>query len=98
MAMKMRQFLVRCGTCRSLASWESRPLLYVQDMPRCVSAEHVGVHHHEPRPNQILKKTRADVRCLLLHLERVDVQLEDRLPSGSQEAINVVQIALTLIA
>ena len=67
-------------------------------MPRRVSAEHVGVHHGEPRPDQILKKTQADVRCVLLHLERVDVQLEDRLPSGSEEAIDVIQIALALIA
>ena len=85
-------------TLRSLGNWESRPLLYVQDMPWRVSAKHVGVYHREPRPDQILKKTQADVRCVLLHLERVDVQLEDRLPSGSEEAIDVVQIALALIA
>jgi hypothetical protein len=67
-------------------------------MPRRVSAKHVGVHHREPRPNQILKKTQPDVRRVLLHLERVDVQLEDPLPSGSEEAIDIVQIALALIA
>jgi hypothetical protein len=81
---------------RRLAGVGARRLLDVMDISWGIAAQHVGVHHREPRPDQILKELNADQRRMLFHLEGVSVQLEDRLSPGLEKTMDVVQIAFAL--